>query len=219
LAIRVRRGLKKDFDPNKLLSGELATPLDTRELYAAFAPGDVQKIATYENVQSMVTGATEEVVENLTVEVNAATESAQTATQGANAAATYAQTQGDYAKAQGDAAQAITLSKIATDTALGVVKGSGDISVGSDGKMTVNGKGAAGGFAILGPDKKVLPEQLPIVVSSAENITYGGTLGANVKLALDQVSLQLSQIESLAIKVDNELPSDAHANQIFYKIV
>lgn len=148
MAIRVRRGLKQDFDPNKLLSGELATPLDTRELYAAFAPGDVQKIATYENVQSMVTDATEEVVETLTVGVNAATESAQTATQGANTAGAYAtgegnyaKVQGDYAKAQGDAAANIVHDNIATPTIPGNVRGGGDIVVDqTTGDMTAPAK-------------------------------------------------------------------------------
>ncbi len=148
MAIRVRRGLKQDFDPNKLLSGELATPLDTRELYAAFAPGDVQRLATYENIQSMVTDATEEVVETLTVEVNAATESAQTATQGANTAAThattegdYAKIQGDYAKAQGDAAASIVNDNIATPIVPGNVRGGGDIVVDqTTGDMTAPSK-------------------------------------------------------------------------------
>lgn len=136
MAIRVRRGLKQDFDPNKLLSGELATPLDTRELYAAFAPGDVQKIATYENVQEMVGDATEEVIAEFIESVTEATESAQTATQGANTAAThattegdYAKAQGDYAKAQGDAAASIVHDNIATPTIPGNVRGGGDIVV------------------------------------------------------------------------------------------
>ena len=92
MAIRVRRGLKADFDPNKLVEGELATPLDTKELYAAFAPGDVQKIATNENVHEMVEEAAEDIVNEITEGVNNATE--------------YANTQGDYANTQGEIGRA-----------------------------------------------------------------------------------------------------------------
>lgn len=95
MSIQLRRGLKQDFDPNKLLPGELSTPLDTKELYAAFAPGDVQKIATYQNVQGMIVDATQEVVEDFTEQVNDATDFA-------NTQGTYAKNQGDYAKTQGD---------------------------------------------------------------------------------------------------------------------
>lgn len=142
MAVRVRRGLKADFDPNKLVEGEPAAPLDTRELYIAFAPGDVQKLATHENVREMVDEVTEEVVADLTEGVNNATDYAKdkgdyAKDQGdyAKNQGDYAKDQGDYAKAQGQAAEAVVLGDIATDTTVGVVKGGGNIEIGQDGEM------------------------------------------------------------------------------------
>lgn len=136
MAIRVRRGLKADFDPSKLLSGEPAVPLDTREVYMAFAPGDVQKLATHENVKEMVEEATDEVIADFTEGVNNATEYATEqgdyAKEQGNHAKTqgdYAKEQGDYAKAQGQAAESIVLGNIATETTPGIVRGGGDVKV------------------------------------------------------------------------------------------
>lgn len=136
MAIQARRGLKKDFDPNKLLSGEPAVPLDTREVYMAFAPGDVQKLATHENVKEMVEEATDEVIADFTEGVNNATEYATEqgdyAKMQGNHAKTqgdYAKVQGDYAKAQGQAAESIVLGNIATETTPGIVRGGGDVKV------------------------------------------------------------------------------------------
>ncbi|MDU6263703.1 MAG: hypothetical protein E6600_04280 [Anaerocolumna aminovalerica] len=136
MAIQARRGLKKDFDPNKLLPGEPAVPLDTREVYMAFAPGDVQKLATHENVKEMVEEATDEVIADFTEGVNNATEYATEqgdyAKMQGNHAKTqgdYAKVQGDYAKAQGQAAESIVLGNIATETTPGIVRGGGDVKV------------------------------------------------------------------------------------------
>lgn len=145
MAVRVRRGLKADFDPNKLVAGEPAAPLDTRELYIAFAPGDVQKLATHENVREMVDEVTEEVVADLTEGVNNATDYANTQGDYAKDQGTYAKNQGDYAKDQGDyaknqgqAAEAVVLGDVATDTIAGIVKGGGNIEIGQDGEMNYN---------------------------------------------------------------------------------
>lgn len=97
MAIQVRRGFKSQFDPSKLLPGELASPLDTKELYAAFAPGDVKRIATYEDMQDNINQATEEIILELTEGVAQAINSA-------NNSAEYAAEQGYYAKEQGDKA-------------------------------------------------------------------------------------------------------------------
>ena len=72
MAIQVRRGLKKDFDPYKLLEGEPAAPTDTKELFVAFAPGDVKKIATYEDMVDNIRDANQEIIEELTAGANAA---------------------------------------------------------------------------------------------------------------------------------------------------
>jgi hypothetical protein len=71
MAIRVRRGLKADFDPNKLLPGEPSSPLDSKELFIAFAPGDVKKIATYEDMVSNIEEANTEIIADLTSGANA----------------------------------------------------------------------------------------------------------------------------------------------------
>jgi hypothetical protein len=137
MAVRApRRGLKVDFDPNKLVEGELAMPLDTKELYVAFSPGDVQKLATHENVKEMVEEATEEVIADFTEGVNNATEYATEQGDYAKAQGNHAKTQGDYAKEQGDyakaqgqAAESIVLGNIATETTPGIVRGGGDVKV------------------------------------------------------------------------------------------
>ena len=57
MAIRNRRGLKKDLDPAKLLSGEFAFPTDTGEVYYCVAPGDVKRVATKEELQEILTSS------------------------------------------------------------------------------------------------------------------------------------------------------------------
>lgn len=81
MAIQTRRGLKKDFDVNKLLPGELATPLDTKELYAAFAPGDVKRIATYEDMVSNIEQVTEDIRAEYLEDIETATANANTSGQ------------------------------------------------------------------------------------------------------------------------------------------
>jgi hypothetical protein len=71
MAIRVRRGNKIDFDPNKLLSGEPSAPLDSKELFIAFGPGDVKKIATYEDMVTNIENATTEIIADFTSGANA----------------------------------------------------------------------------------------------------------------------------------------------------
>lgn len=44
MAIIMRKGLKINFDPNKMQAGELAVVTDTRELHATFAPGDSPEV-------------------------------------------------------------------------------------------------------------------------------------------------------------------------------
>lgn len=57
MAIQVRRGQKKYFDKNKMLPGELAVTTDgSREVYAAFAAGDVKELASMEDVENRMAG-------------------------------------------------------------------------------------------------------------------------------------------------------------------
>ena len=54
MALRVRRGLKKDFDPNKLLSGELAILTDVGEMHYCFSAGNVKRLQTEEDLQALL---------------------------------------------------------------------------------------------------------------------------------------------------------------------
>ena len=55
MAIQNRRGLKKDFDPTKMLPGEFAVSIDSETenqiVWMCFAPGVVKRIGTYEDFQ------------------------------------------------------------------------------------------------------------------------------------------------------------------------
>ena len=108
MAIQVRRGLQKDFKPDKMLPGEMAVTTDTRRIYAAFAPGDCKRMATYEDMQSDIKDATAEIVEELTTEANAATAKANTATAAANTATTKASTAASAANTATSNANAAT---------------------------------------------------------------------------------------------------------------
>lgn len=45
MAIQHRRGVDSDFDPSKMLPGEIAVTTDgTRKVYVCFAAGDVKEI-------------------------------------------------------------------------------------------------------------------------------------------------------------------------------
>lgn len=46
--IQVRRGRDEDFDPDQMTAGEWAVSTDKKYVYMCFAPGIVQKMATYE---------------------------------------------------------------------------------------------------------------------------------------------------------------------------
>lgn len=55
MAIQNRRGLKKDFDPAKMLPGEFAVSIDSETenqiVWMCFAPGVVKRIGTYEDFE------------------------------------------------------------------------------------------------------------------------------------------------------------------------
>lgn len=54
MAIQHRRGLKVDFDPNKMLPGEFAYALDTAELFYCYGVGNVKRLATIEDLQILL---------------------------------------------------------------------------------------------------------------------------------------------------------------------
>ena len=100
MAIQTRRGNYGDFDPDKMLPGELATVTsgdpgaeDGRSVYACFAAGDVKRMATYEDMQENISQATQDVQEDFTAQLTqkisqaeAAITAAETATEQANQA-------------------------------------------------------------------------------------------------------------------------------------
>ena len=66
MAIQTRRGIYDDFDPAKMLPGELATVTsgdpganDGRSVYACFAAGDVNGRAPHEGMQENIKPATQ----------------------------------------------------------------------------------------------------------------------------------------------------------------
>ena len=58
MAIKVRRGLKKDFDPYKMLPGEWAVSIDAQTqnqiVWMCFAAGVVKRMGTYEDFMEMI---------------------------------------------------------------------------------------------------------------------------------------------------------------------
>lgn len=107
MAIQTRRGIYDDFDPAKMLPGELATVTsgdpganDGRSVYACFAAGDVKRMATYEDMQENINAVTAEIQSQLTAAVNQAVSEAETAI----TAAETATAQANQAKSDADAA-------------------------------------------------------------------------------------------------------------------
>lgn len=122
MAIQNRRGVYNDFDPQRLVPGEWAVVLSGdpnssrgRSVYMAFDAGDVERMATYEdmeeNIESAVTDIQEQFTDELTAKIsaaNTATQNAISATQDAQYAANAAQNAADAAQTIIDAGDAVT---------------------------------------------------------------------------------------------------------------
>ena len=102
MAIQNRRGNYEDFVPSKMLPGEFAVvqngdpnSTDGKAVYMAFQTGDVKRLATYNELQTEVSNAAEEIAQDITDDfeqqitplVNSASQSASNA----SASATQAQ--------------------------------------------------------------------------------------------------------------------------------
>lgn len=72
MAIQSRRGKQVDFDPDKMLPGEWAVSLDTKEIYMCFVAGDVRRMATYEEMVENINSATGDVQAMFTADVQQA---------------------------------------------------------------------------------------------------------------------------------------------------
>lgn len=105
MAIVMRQGEYGDFIPAKMRPGEWAVVLaddpivaDGRSVFIAFAPGIVKRMATYEDMVDQFGGMTDDIIKQLTTNVNAVIVVAENA-------ASHAQTAGDSAWAKAKAAE------------------------------------------------------------------------------------------------------------------
>ena len=83
MAIQIRRGDWNDFDPTRLLPGELAAVLtndpdtnDGKALYICFAAGDVKRLSTYDDMYRQISDIEEDIAESLTDIIQAAVQAA-----------------------------------------------------------------------------------------------------------------------------------------------
>lgn len=119
MAIQNRRGVFSEFDPAKMLPGEIAVVLtgdtsteDGKSIYVCFAPGDVKQLATSEDLTELVmqkivdtkTDVVDELANSIGAELKTAieasekaTKAATTATASANSATSSANTQATLA--------------------------------------------------------------------------------------------------------------------------
>ena len=111
MAIQTRRGTYNDFDPEKLLPGEWATvqsddphSADGKSMYMCFAPGEVKRMATYEDMVQNIDSAVEDVKDQFSAGMQQATDAANTAAGSAAESASAATTAADRAN---EAVQAI----------------------------------------------------------------------------------------------------------------
>lgn len=130
MAIQTRRGIYDDFDPAKMLPGELATVTygdpganDGRSVYACFAAGDVKRMATYEDMQENISQATQDIQEDFTAQLtqkisqaDTAISQAQTAISEANTAAQGANEAKQEALEAAEAAESYVLGDISNKT-------------------------------------------------------------------------------------------------------
>lgn len=67
MAIQMRRGLKKDFDPSKMLPGEWAVSIDSdtqnQIIWMCFGPGIVKRMGTYEDFRQQIQEASADIWE------------------------------------------------------------------------------------------------------------------------------------------------------------
>lgn len=127
----MRRGEYANFDPSKLLPGEWAVVQDGdpeiasgKAVYMCFAAGDVRRLTTIEDLQSIIADLTDDVIAEIRDELNTVKEQAQQAATSANAATATANTAADTAgqaseraTAAAEAAEGVVLDAIPTMTA------------------------------------------------------------------------------------------------------
>lgn len=123
MAIQHRHGEFKDFDPNKMVTAELAVVASGdpasptgRTLYICFAPGVVKRIVSYEDFENELQNATEEIQQAFTQEIRTAISNSIAATNAANEAKEAADLAAEAARKAAEAAGAYVLGDISGKT-------------------------------------------------------------------------------------------------------
>lgn len=74
MAIQMRKGLKADFDPTKMLPGEWAVAIDSdtsnQIVWMCFAAGVVKRMGTYEDFKAQIRDATKDIRDEYVTEFN-----------------------------------------------------------------------------------------------------------------------------------------------------
>ena len=123
MAIQTRRGTYNDFDPEKLLPGEWATvqsddpaSADGKSMYMCFAPGEVKRMATYEDMVQNIDSAVEEIKDQFSAGMQQATDAANmatgNATQATSAATTAAERANEVAQTIEEAVQGTIINDV-----------------------------------------------------------------------------------------------------------
>ena len=105
VTIQMRRGLESQMDKSKFLPAEFGATTDTKKLFFAFGAGDVQQLATYQNLEGLMAQALAEIEKEHLGSVTQATQNAINATSQANSAATAANQAAEEANTAAQAAE------------------------------------------------------------------------------------------------------------------
>lgn len=126
MAIQMRRGDYADFDPTKLVAGELAVVTsgdpnsDTgRALYICFEPGVVKRVTDYEDLIDQINAATQEIQQRFTASVE---QSARDALSFAESASSSAGTASSASESATAASQSASSAQAAAESAAAAAK-------------------------------------------------------------------------------------------------
>ena len=131
MAITMRHGTYNKFDPQKLRTGEIAVVTegdphasDGKAIYQCFSPGDVKRMATYEDMADQIEEAGGEVIDNhIDAKVGTALKACEDATKAAqDAAKGTILAKSDAELATADAQNAAGAANEAAEKALEAVK-------------------------------------------------------------------------------------------------
>ncbi len=183
----MRRGLRRDFDPAKLLPGEWAVTTDpgteNQIVYMCFQAGVVKRMGTYEDFRTQVSEATEDIKEEYEQTFNEikvymeglknTTEgykntAAQKATQASNSATQAGKSASDASKGATNAANSAEASEDHAKLSESWAKGSTGVR---DGENTNNSK-------YYSDRAKTLTDEASDLLDQAQNVVVAATQGA-----------------------------------------